>query len=156
MSKPLQVGSEIYNYPTQGENPGWGEEATGWAEAVTDALTAVQGPNDILLTSATLTNNQSSLADIPGFSFDTSQVQGIEATYFVVRTFDSGATVVTESGTLKGNYNGSDFIITVDAAGDSGVSLNITNAGQVQYTSTDLTDHVSSIIRFRAKTIDQP
>lgn len=156
MSKQLQIGSDIYIYPEEGENPGWGEGATAWAEAVTEALQTVEGPNDITITSATLANNQSSAATIPGFLFNAAEVQAISSEFLIIRTYDSGTTVVTESGTMIGNYDGTDFYIALQTVGDSGVEFTITSAGQVQYTSTNLANHVSSVIRFRAKTIDTP
>lgn len=156
MSKTLQIGSDIFEYPEQGTNPGWGEEATAWAEAVTDALKTVQGPNDILLTSAALSNNITTFTDIPGFNFDTSDVQSITADAFIIRVYDSGTTTVTQSATITGNYDGSTFYIAVQSVGDAGMQFNITNAGQVQYKSSDLTNHTSTTIRFKAKTIDQP
>ena len=156
MSKTLQVGSDIFKYPEQGTNPGWGEEATAWAEAVTDALKSVQGPNDILLTSAALANNITTLTNIPGFNFDTSDVQAVTAEFFVIRVYDSGATTVAQSGSMAGNYDGSTFYLTVQSVGDAGMDFDITNAGQVQYKSSDLANHMSTTIRFKAKTIDQP
>ena len=157
MSKQLQIGQDIFNYPEQGENPGWGEEATSWAEAVTNSLANVQGENDILITSATLSNNQSTPANIPGLSFNAAAVQSVEIDYFIVRTFDLGASTVVETGKILGSYDGSDFFISTEGDGGvTGVDITVTSAGQFQYTSSDLTDHQSSTIRFRARTIDLP
>lgn len=156
MSKQLQIGSTIYDYPEQGDKAGWGEEATAWAEGVTNALANVQGSNDILITSATLANNQSSAANIPGLIFNVAQVEAVEIDYFIKRIFDSGATTVTETGKILGTYDGSDFFISTETTGDSGVVISVLASGQFQYTSTDLTNHTSSVIRFRARTIDQP
>jgi len=156
MSKTLKVGSDIFEYPEQGTNPGWGEEATSWAVAVTDALETVQGPNDILLTSATLANNITTLTNIPGFNFDTSNVQAITAEFFIIRVFDSGTSTVTQSGDMVGNYDGSTFYLAIKSIGDTGIEFEITNAGQVQYKSSNLANHTSTTIRFKAKTIDQP
>lgn len=157
MSKQLQIGSDIFNYPEQGENPGWGEEATAWAEAVTDALQDVQGPNDLLLTSATLVNNQATPADISGLLFNVAQVEAVEVDFFITRTFDSGTSVTTERGKILGSYDGTTFSISTETdGGDTGVEITVTNAGQFQYTSSDLTNHTSSTIRFKASTIDTP
>jgi len=156
MSKKLQIGSDIFNYPEEGDKAGWGESATEWASAVTDALSTVQGPNDILITSATLANNQAVAADIPGLSFNTGEVQHVSVQFLIIRTFDAGATTVTESGTITGNYDGTDFYIAVESVGESGVELTVTSGGQFQYTSDDKTNHVSSEIRFKGQTIDTP
>lgn len=156
MSKQLQIGSRIFNYPEEGDRAGWGEEATEWTEAVTDALQNVQGPNDILITSATLANNQSSAANIPGLTFNTGEVQSVEVDFLVVREYDSGSTVDTESGRILGNYNGTDFFISVESVGDAGITFSITSGGQFQYTTDNKVNHISSTIRFKASTIDQP
>lgn len=157
MPKNLQIGSTVFEYPEQGDKAGWGEEATSWAEAVTDALQTVQGPNDILTTSATLLNNQTTPANIPGLNFDVSEVQAIDIKYLIIRTFDAGATTITEAGRILGSYNGSEFTISVETDGnDSGFDITVLNSGQFQYTTSDLANHVSSLIRFEAKTIDLP
>lgn len=156
MAKQLQIGSTIFNYPEQGDNPGWGEDATAWAEAVTDALENVQGVNDILVTSATLANNQSSAANIPGLSFNVGQVESVEVDYFIKRIFDSGASTVAETGKVLGHFDGSDFIISSETTGETGTVISALASGQFQYTTSNLANHTSSIIRFRAKTIDTP
>jgi len=154
MSKKLQVGSEIFEIPVNGQNPGWGEDTTGWMEAVTDAIGEVQGPNDVSITSSPLANNQSTYADVIGLKFDTSQVIYINIEYFVKREFDSGTSVVTESGVILGNFDGANFYISREQVGDAGLSLDVTPTGQFQYTTSDLTNHVSSVIKFKGRTID--
>lgn len=154
MPKEVQIGSSIYIIPEEGDKASWGEDTTAWIEAVTDALSTVQGPNDILQTSAILANNQAVPANITGLSFNTGQVQHIFVEFIIEREYDAGATTITESGSIIGNYDGTDFYISVDSVGDSGVTFSITSAGQMQYTSDDKTNHVSSQINFKAKTID--
>ena len=154
MSIQLQVGNDVFNFPQQGETAPWGEDVTAWAEAVTDALTTVQGPNDILITQAPLANNQTTLANIAGLTFNTGQVQAINVPFLVKRTYDSGSTVVTESGAIIGNYNGTEFVISIDSVGDSGIEFDITNGGQIQYKTSSLANHIESVIYFKATTID--
>lgn len=156
MSKTLQIGSNIYTIPEEGDNPGWGEDLTAFFEGIADALENVQGPNDILITSAPLTNNQSTFANVSGLQFNTAQVQAIEVKYLIIRVYDAGASTVTESGTITGNYDGATFFISTQHVGDAGITFDITNTGQIQYKSSDLTSHVSSVIRFSGKTIDEP
>jgi hypothetical protein len=156
MSKKLQIGANIFNYPDQGENPTWGEDATAWAEAVTDSLTTVQGPNDILATTATLSNNQSSAANIPGLVFNTAQVRYADIEFHVRRVYDSGSTTVTESGRITCDYNGTTFSVAAESVGDAGFYFSALDSGQLQYTSSDLANHISTTITFKAKTIDTP
>ena len=152
MPKNLQIGNDIYEYPVQSDG-NWGEEATAWAEAVTDSLANVQGANDILITSSNLNNNQVAPTDIAGLAFSTSSVLSIQLEFFVKRDASS---VFTESGILSANFDGSDWKTVQESVGDSGVIFTITPSGQVQYTSTNLASHVSSSVRYRAKTIDSP
>jgi hypothetical protein len=156
MSKTVQIGSRVFEIPDQGDNPGWGEEVTAWIEAATDALSSVQGANDILVTSATLANNQSTAADIPGLLFNIAEVERVEIDYIITRVYDLGASTLTEAGKIIGSFDGSEFNITVEAEGESGTTITVLNTGQFQYTTTDLTNHISSIIRFKASTIDTP
>ncbi len=156
MSKTVQIGSRVFEIPDQGDNPGWGEEVTAWIEAATNALSNVQGANDILVTSATLANNQSTAADIPGLLFNIAEVERVEIDYIITRVYDLGASTLTEAGKIIGSFNGAEFNITVEAEGESGTTITVLNTGQFQYTTTDLTNHISGIIRFKASTIDTP
>lgn len=156
MAKDLQIGSTIYPYPEPGEGAGWSEGATNWAQGVTDALATVQGPNDILLTTATLANNQPIPQDIVGLDFDTGQVQHITVEFLLIRTYtDPEIPTETESGTIIGNFSGSDFYISPDSIGDVGVEFGITSVGQMQYTSEDRLNTDNLTIKFKARTIDQ-
>ena len=89
MSKLLQVGNKTFEYPSEGQEAGWGGDATRWAEAVTTALGTVQGPNDITVTTAILSNNVSSPTNIPGLTFDVSEILFCEIECLVERIYDS-------------------------------------------------------------------
>jgi len=154
MSTKVQIGNKVFNIPDPGEKVGYAEETTDYLVAIADALATVQGPNDILQTSAALANNQTTPANIPGLVFSTASVLSIEVSFFLVRNYDSGSSTVTEAGNIIGSYDGSEFKISVDSDGNTGITFNIDNTGQMNYTSTDLTDHVTSTIVFKAKTTD--
>lgn len=155
MTKLLRVGNKTYEYPSEGEEAGWGGDATRWAEGVTKALETVQGPNDITITTATLSNNQAAPAIIPGLTFNVSQVLFCEVDFLIERIYDAGATKIAESGKILGNFDGSNFDIAVQTVGsDSGVEITALNSGQFQYTSTELPNHISTTIRFKGRTID--
>lgn len=154
MSTTVTVGNKTFEIPDPGEKIGWAEDTTDYLIAVADALATVQGPNDILQTSSALANNVTTPTAIPNFLFDTSDVLSIDCDFFITRVFDSGTSTVAESGKIIGSYDGSEFTISVDSEGDSGITFDITNVGQVTYTSSNLTDHQSSTIVFKARTID--
>lgn len=156
MSRTVIIGNKTFEIPDPGEKPSWGEDTTDYLVAVADALSTVQGPNDILQSTATIANNVTTPTPIAGFSFDTSDVLAITCEFFVTRVYDSGASVVSESGNIIGSFDGSTFTISVDSEGDSGVEFDITNAGQITYTSSLLSNPVSGTINFVAKTLDVP
>jgi hypothetical protein len=154
MAKELQVGSDKFNYPTQG-GTNYAEEATGWAEAVTNVLKTVQGPNDILPTTALILNDQSIPVEIPGLVFNPAQVRTIQV--FSCYVFRQTLTeFLSESVDLKGSFNGTGWDFTqVSRGADTGVILTILPTGQVQYMSTNLADYVTGQIKYTAKTIDE-
>jgi hypothetical protein len=156
MPKILVVGTEEFEFPLVGENADYGEQVTDWASAVTDALTTVQQPNDILPTQAAINNNQTTFSNIAAFSFDTSEVIAINAEYIINRTTTSPAETISESGNIQGNYNGTSWTISRSFDGDADVEFDITSGGQVQYKSGNMTGtgYVGSII-FKAKVFNQ-
>lgn len=156
MPKNVQIGSDIFEIPIEGESPPWGEEVTDCLVAIGDALTEVQNEADILPTSATLANNQPTPANIPGLVFNTGIVIAVEVDFFIKRIYDSGSTTVVERGKSLGYYDGSVFTIATETVGDSGVVISVTNGGQFQYTSDNKPNSIENTIVFRAKTILEP
>lgn len=156
MPKIFIIGSSEFEFPVVGDNADYGEQVTDWAEAVTDALTTVQQPNDILPTSASINNNQTSFVNIPAFLFDTSQVISINAEYIVNRSTVSPAQKLTESGHIQGNYDGSNWSISIISDGDADIEFNITAGGAIQYKTGDLSGsgYVGEIL-FKAKVFNQ-
>lgn len=152
MAVRKQIGNAVFDIPETGE-PEWGEELTAYLDAVGDALQSVQGPNDILISTAPILNNQTTPINVTGLSFDSSEVLAVEVEYFIERV-TTGSTI-TESGSIVGNYDGSAWKINTSGVGAVGVDFTVNGSGQFQYTSTNLTNYVSGQIRFKAKTLDQ-
>jgi hypothetical protein len=156
MPKILVVGTESFDFPEEGENSGYGESVTDWAVAVTDALTTVQQPNDIVRTSASILNNISSPTAVAGFLFDSSEVVSINAEFVITRTTDSPAQTLVQSGFIEGNYNGTTWVATIRSIRDAGVLLDITNSGQITYTSSNVSGtNYSGTILFKAKVFNE-
>lgn len=150
MSKILIVGNDEFEFPEEGTNASWGENVTDWASAVSDALAGVQQPNDITTTTAVINNGQASYANIAGFSFDTSEVISINGEFIVKRSTDSNNLV--ESGVIRGNFDGTAWVVTQTSQGNAGVTFDITSGGQVQYISSTITGaNYVGIIIFKAK-----
>lgn len=146
MSIQLIVNNTSFDYPEQGEQSPWGEAATGWAVEVTKALNSLNGPSDILETSGNIANNQVSLTDISSFFFDSTTVQSFSVKGNIVRV---GSSTLYEEFTLNGLNIGTGWLLTQEGIGESGVTFSITNAGQVQYTSTNLAGQTSGKIKFK-------
>lgn len=150
MSKTLQVGEEIFEYPVTG-SPNYGEEATGWAEEVTTALKEVKGPGDISTTETILAGTS---GDIAGLQFDTSFVQRVFVEGLITRTFNVNPTLI-ESFTIEGIYNGTEFLIQSEFVGqDTNVSFD-TVGGQFRFeTVADPDDAPNGLtIKYKAKAI---
>ena len=159
MSKTLTIGSCTFQYPEQGTKAGWGEEATCWACAITTKVNSISGTNDIDLKTICIVNNKSVATNVGTgactLSFSTSAVRSFEATYVVIRT-DSCCVILTESGTMTGNYNGTacnKWNFSIEHVGCAGMCFTMTCAGQVQYFSDACAG--AGTMKFKASTIAQ-
>lgn len=157
-SKKLQIGNEIFDYPITGSS-NYGEEATGWAEAATEAIKEIKGPGDISTTEVILigTDNMdgTSTGFISGLQFDTSFVQRISVTGIITRdyTIVSGRTREVESFVIEGAYNGVEFNISEEMVGDdTRVELFIVG-GQFKFTSVNDIDTQTLKIKFKASAL---
>lgn len=134
MAVDLLVGGTIYKYPVEGEDPGrYGEEATGWAIAITEGIAAINGPGDILQTNFNIDNNQSTYSDITGFLFNSSVVKGITVSYRIERT--NNTTYLVEKGSMEILYNPqtTTWSLSREFIGEGGIDIDILASGQVQY-----------------------
>lgn len=150
MSVPLTVGNTTYQYAVPGQDPGWGEDNTAWAVAVTEVLGTLVGVGDIVNSSALLLDNISVATDVSGLSFDGAQVRAVNVTYALIR----GA--VTQSGTLQLNFNtsapmGSKWTLAEQSINDVGVQFSVTDSGQIQYITSSTGTNVQ--MRFNAKAL---
>jgi hypothetical protein len=148
----LTVAGTPYQYPENREQPGWGEEASAWAAAVTAVLESLNSPGDILTTSAVIANNQAVAADINGLQFDPAVVRAAICQYSVARTTDTNEKVEcghiyvaykTQSGTWE-------YSVVGTASG--GIDFSVDPSGQIKYTTDDLTGaNYAGSIKFNAK-----
>jgi hypothetical protein len=156
MSKIVIVGNEEFELPVQGSNPDYGEQLTDFFVAVADALSTVQQPNDLLPTQASINNNQTSFVNIPGFSFDTTEVIAINGEYIVNRSTTFPSQKLTESGLIQGNYDGNSWTISLSSDGDAEIEFDITSSGQIQYKTSELVGSgYEGTIIFKAKVFNQ-
>lgn len=109
---------------------------------------------------ATLVNNQAGAADISGMILDSSQVSHGVIEYLIQRvTTGGGATELITGGMFHLVYKPTTAAWAIQAIGTagpstSGITFSVTAAGQVQYTSTNITGTASiSRIVFRMRTL---
>lgn len=160
MSTDLTVNNNIFAYPTPGDDPGWGEGASGWAEEVTSVLGSVVGPDDIIETTFNIGNNVSSAQDVVGLTFNPTTVRGVSVEYTIYRI--SSTTELAEKGTLQLIFKNDAPTNTKWTIGrsffgdDSGLNLTMTDGGQVQYTSTNVSGTgYTGVIHFEASSLLQ-
>lgn len=157
--KVLVVNGQNYFFPEESDSPPWGSLVTDWATAVTGVLDEVVGTGDIVETSAGINNNVSSATNVAGLTFSTAAVRGAIVDYSIYRvTTSTGATELVEVGNMylgfKNTANSWDIVVV--GGNTAGVTFSITNTGQVQYVSTNITGlNYSGIIKFRARALTQ-
>lgn len=158
MPKQLIVNNTPFDYPAEGDEPGWGGPATAWACEVTNVLGNLLGPNDILETSFNIANNQTTAADVTGLIFNAGSVRSAVVEYSVFRISDANPSGNTETGEMHIVYdNNAGFSLGIGGViGNSGCNFSITGAGQVQYTSTDIDNlNYIGVMKFKARALQQ-
>lgn len=158
MPKQLIVNNTPFDYPTAGDEPGWGGDATGWAQEVTKVLNNLVGPDDILETSFNIANSQATDADVTGLVFNTGSVRSTVVQYAVYRISDSNPSGKAETGEMHILYDNNDgwSLGLGGVIGNSGVSFSITAGGQIQYQSTDIgAVNYVGVLKFTAKALQQ-
>jgi hypothetical protein len=161
MPVTLTVNNIPIEYPVPGDSPGWGQSATEWATQVTLALQDLQGLTDIPQKTFTIQNDVQTFTDIAGLTFNTGLVRAAFIDYSIYRTSTSNPSGQVECGNINIVYDnlaapGSKWrVVGGLIAGSSGITFQITDAGQFQYKSTDLGAGHSANMHFRAKTLNQ-
>jgi hypothetical protein len=114
--------------------------------------------NFIAETPFTIANNQITPANVTGLLFNPAVSRSFKVEYQIYRnTTGGGATELAERGILQGVYltvAGTWEMSPGPAASNAGITFSITNAGQVQYTSSNISGTpASSVMRFVATTM---
>jgi hypothetical protein len=95
-------------------------------------------------------NNQVLTKDVTGFMFS-NKTKSFNA--IVCITIETTTNSLDSLFEIKGLRKTTGWVLDVSYMGDnSGINFNITSLGQIQYTSTNITDWVSNIMKFRALT----
>lgn len=156
MSIPIVISGTTYQLPVQSQSPPWGEVLTAIIQALSQVSNTIVGPNDILTTTFTIPNNVTSVTNVSGLAFDTTQVRSAIIDYSIYRSVtgsdlsECGEMLVTYSS-VNGTWELARF-----AVGDAGVTFTMTNTGQLQFTSTNFAGAAyTSKMVFSAKAFSQ-
>ncbi len=96
-------------------------------------------------------NHVTSASVITGFAFNNSVVRAFDAVVSVT-ILDGGSNKYAYYN-LKGVQKSSNWVLNSSYVGDvTGFTFSIDNAGQIKYTSSDVSGYVSSYVNFRALT----
>ena len=136
MSVALTVNNKTFIYPTPGDEPGWGEGATDWAEEVTTGLNGFVGSGDFTEQTFTITAGATDVS-LASIVFNTAEITGVSLSYKVSRGVTPS--IIAEKGALEMIYNPDKAInerwsVSQDSTGDiTGIIFNVTDAGQLRY-----------------------
>jgi hypothetical protein len=156
----VTISGTPIQFPVSADSPNWAPAITQFAELTADALASVAGPYDIPPQIYTMVANVNTNVSLPALAFPVAAVQGAAVQYTVYRsTTGSGATTVSEFGTLEVIYNpnnptGNKWEMSREYTGNGDVTFSITDLGQVQFSSTSITgSNHSGTIGYTAKSL---
>lgn len=144
MARTITIGNTPIEFPESSEAPNWAPAVIEFAEAVAEALSGIVGAFDVPVTTLNIDsqNPTSGSTDIPGLAFSTTNVRGAFIRITVQRTTSSASGY--EATDIMVVYNpsnspGQKWEISRATVGDASITFTITDAGQVQFTTTALT-----------------
>jgi hypothetical protein len=158
MSVIVTVSGIEFTIPETGERAvegasNWGDDTTEWIVTISDAMSGLVGPGDIALkTNINLVNNQAVAANVFGMKFENTVTRSavLECSIYRVTSLEELSEITTLYVTYYSNSN--TWAISNAGAGTSGINFTITPAGQVQYTSTNMSGTgYSGKLAFRAR-----
>lgn len=154
MSVPVTITGQIYNYPSPGDAPGWGEDASEAFVALVDKVNGISPSGDIVSGEANLNNNVVIPTAITTLSFDSSLIAAAVIEYSIRRT--ATAFNKTEAGRITISYSGAIWYAqkTIEAGEDAGITISIDNSGNVLYVSTNLAGTHVCDMKFRTRTFE--
>lgn len=161
MAISITINNKTFSIPVAGEDPGWGEDTTAWIQEASKILNTLFGGGDLAETTATIDNNITSAQNINGLVFNPATIRAAFIEYSIYRVSDTTQSGTAEVGFMLAVYDnngtsGNKWIFTREFGGDSGVTIDVTDAGQFTFTSTDIgSTNYSGTMRFKARTISQ-
>lgn len=159
MPKITILGQEI-DFPNSGTDPNWAPSVIEFAQLVEQALNAgFVGAYDVAPQSMNIdAYNPGTNVQINQLFFPVSEVQSVTIRYSVRRT--TSLEDKTEGGTIRFVYNnanpiGNKWSNTSEYDGEANISFNITDTGQVRFSTEALsgTGHVGTIFFLAQSTL---
>lgn len=156
----LDIQGTTVSLPNSGSSPNWAEGVIEALELLAEAANEAVGTYDIAPQTFDISSfNSATNENISNLSFSTATVRMAIITYYVYRTTNSENAV--EAGTIIVDYNANRStnekwnLVQVNS-GDASITFSMTDAGQMQFTTTALsgTGH-SGKIGFSAKALQQ-
>lgn len=137
------INNKSFNYPDDGSDPSWGQDATDAFVEVADVLNTILSPGDILETTFNINDNTSISATIQGLAFDPSLNRSANIAYSIYRTSTDTPSGNAETGEISIIYDnnasmGNKWQISQTKNGEAGVVLSISDLGQFSYTSNQI------------------
>ena len=147
MSIEVTVNNIPFNIPTQGQSAPWGEPLDGFFFEIARVLNSLKGSGDNIL------NNVTTPTDVTDMKFDANLVRSFTIRGNLTRVYDSAS--VYEEFVITGLKKASTWALQQDGIGNAGIDFTITPAGQLQYTSSNLSyvTTYSGLLKFRAISI---
>lgn len=140
----ITIAGTIIEFPDTAQSPDWSKGVIQFAEAVEDALSVVVGNFDVGFQTLNIDAfNPGTNIDIQNLSFSTVEVRSFQVIYSVFRTADGPSTTAYETGVLTAIYSpsnpiGNKWEISYEKTGDGKFSLNVTDTGQVQFSTEQI------------------
>lgn len=157
----ITIKGTTINLPSSGASPNWAPAVIEAFQALADAVNAVTATYDVAAQVQNIdANNSSTNINLNNLVFPSTDVRAATVYYTVYRaTEDSGppdGQEVVESGTLEINFNDSrpatqKWEIVRSGQGDASIDFNITDLGQIRFSTTALTGiNHTGIVSYRA------
>lgn len=159
MAKTVTIGGTTYQLPLNNQNPAWGEEMTDIIDALITQVNNLQGPNDIVESSATILNT-SGAKEITPFTFDSVNVRSFEATYNVSRAMTKDITSYSGDGAtttvvVSGNHDiFTGDTITISGTGDIDGTFAITRVDDTTFTISSAFNGASTGGQFNIELVE--
>lgn len=154
----ITISGTVIEFPDSGESPNWAPAIIEFAQAVEGALSGLAGSFDVQPQTFVIDSfNPGSNIDIPNLNFPSSDVRAANIRYTVHRETDT--VEANETGMIWIVYNNTNgnWDISQESADNGQIDFNITNTGQVQFTTITLAGlNHTGFITFAAQSLENP